>query len=70
MRIFCTAKDSHIFQTKNNCICNINVLNFNETLTNDVVNFEQPAPGGRKNYQLYGTIHEQVKNCGLNLIIL
>ena len=25
-------------------ICNIYVLNFNETLTNDVVNFEQPAP--------------------------
>ena len=34
MRIFCSAKDSHIFQTKNN----------SRTLTNDVVNFEQPAP--------------------------
>ena len=40
MRIVCSAKDSHIFPTKNKCICNINVLNFNETLTNDVVNFE------------------------------
>ena len=40
MRIFSN------FPTKNNSvdICNINVLNFNETLTNDVVNFEQPAP--------------------------
>ena len=46
VRIFCSAKDSHIFQQqKKQCICNINVLNFNETLTNDVVNFEQPAPG-------------------------
>ena len=48
MRIFCTAKDSHIFPTKNNSIyiCNIYVLNFNETLTNDVTNFEQLAQGG------------------------
>ena len=44
MRIFCNAKDSHIFPTKNNCICNINILNFNETLTNDVANFKQSAP--------------------------
>ena len=26
-------------------MCNIYVLNFNETLTNEVVYFEQPAPG-------------------------
>ena len=45
MRILCSAKDSHIFSTKNKCICNINVGNFNETLTNDVVSFEQLAPG-------------------------
>ena len=45
MRIFCIAKDSHIFPTKKNqWICNIYVLNFNKTLTNDVVNFEQLAP--------------------------
>ena len=45
MRIFCIAKHSHIFPTKKiQCICNINILNFNETLTNNVVNFEQPAP--------------------------
>ena len=45
MRIFCSAKDSHIFPTKKKqCICDINILNFNETLTNDIVNFEQPAP--------------------------
>ena len=44
MRIFCNAKDSHIFSTKKKqCLCNINVLNFNEKLTNNVVNFEQPA---------------------------
>ena len=34
------------FSNKNKCINNINVLNFNETLTNDVVNFEQLAPEG------------------------
>ena len=32
------------FQQKWQCICNINVWNFNETLTNDVVSFEQLAP--------------------------
>ena len=32
-------------KTKKQWICNIPVSNFNETLTNDVVNFEQPAPG-------------------------
>ena len=35
------AKDSHIFPTKNNSI----FLNFNKMLTNDVINFEQLAPG-------------------------
>ena len=42
MRIFCNAKDSHIFPTKNNSVFVI-ILNFNETLTNDLVNFEQLA---------------------------
>ena len=37
--------ESHIFPTKKyQCIYNINILNFIETLTNDIVNFEQPAP--------------------------
>ena len=46
MRIFCSAKDSQIFSTKNNSIfCDIYFQNFNETLTNNVVNFEQPGPG-------------------------
>ena len=48
---------SHILSTKNNkytvifcfinkkqCICNIHCLNFNESLANDVVNFEQLGP--------------------------
>ena len=38
------SKDSSIFPTKKQCICNINILNFKETFTNDVVNFEQLAP--------------------------
>ena len=31
-------------QKKKLCICNVYLLNFNETLTNDVVNCKQPAP--------------------------
>ena len=39
-----SAKASHIFSTKKICcIWNINIWNFNETLTNDVVSFEQPG---------------------------
>ena len=39
------AKDSYIFPTKNNSVFVIFMFKiFNETLTNDVVNFEQPAP--------------------------
>ena len=43
-----SAKDSHIFSTKNNSvfvILIILILNFNETLTSDVVSFEQLGPG-------------------------
>ena len=36
----------HNFSTKNiGCISDINNRNFNDTLTNDVVSFEQPRPG-------------------------
>ena len=38
---FAMQKILSFFQQK---ICNINVLNFNETLTNNIVNFEQLAP--------------------------
>ena len=41
-----SAKDSHIFSTKKyQCMCNIYFQNFNKTLTNDFVNFEQLGPG-------------------------
>ena len=36
---------SQFFNKKLQCICNICILNLNETITNEVVNFEQPAPG-------------------------
>ena len=36
---------SHFSNKKYQWICNIYILNFNGTLTNDVDNFEQPAPG-------------------------
>ena len=32
------------FQQKSWSISDINILNFNEMLTNDVVSFEQPGP--------------------------
>ena len=35
---------SHFFNKKYWQISDINVLNFNDTLTNDVVSFEQPGP--------------------------
>ena len=36
---------SHFFNKKYWQISDINVLNFNDMLTNDVVSFEQPGPG-------------------------
>ena len=44
-RSFCTAKLFTFFQQKYWHIWDINIWNYNETLTNDVVSFEQPAPG-------------------------
>ena len=45
--LHCNAKDSHIFSTKNNgvfVILPFEIL-MNDSLTNDMVNFEQLAPG-------------------------
>ena len=36
---------SHFVNKKYLRIKDINIWNFNETLTNDVVSFEQPGPG-------------------------
>ena len=58
MRILCSAKDSHIFSTKNNSAKDSHIFStknnsvfvifmlemFNESLTNDIVNFEQLGP--------------------------
>ena len=45
MRILCSAKDSHIFSTKNNSVFVILMFEIlTKTLTNDVVSFEQLAP--------------------------
>ena len=38
------ARFSHFFQQKYWRIFDINVLNFNETLTNDIISFEHPGP--------------------------
>ena len=35
---------SHFFNKKYRRISDINIWNFNETLTNDIVSFEQPSP--------------------------
>ena len=53
MSSFCTAKATHIFfskkkkkkKKKNQHICVSLDVNFNESLTNDVVSFEQLGPG-------------------------
>ena len=43
---FCTAKSTHIFFSKKfQHICVSLDVNFNESLTNDVVSFEQLGPG-------------------------
>ena len=42
--LFDCKRFSH-FPTKIIFICNIYILDFNETLTNYVVNVEQPVPG-------------------------
>ena len=46
MSSFCTAKATHIFFSKKiQLICVSFDVNFNESLTNDVVSFEQHGPG-------------------------
>ena len=46
MSSFCTAKATHIFSAKKiQHICVSLDVNFNESLTNDVVSFEQLGPG-------------------------
>ena len=35
---------SHSTNKKYKCICNINIWNFNKTLTNNLFNFRQAAP--------------------------
>ena len=71
MKIFCNGKVSYIFSNKkqqhicdNNSIFVIIILftfkKFNETLTNDVFNIEQPAPGC-----IY--IHHITKTCPCNI---
>ena len=41
---FAMQKFSHFFNQKYWHISDINIWNFNETLTNNVVGFEQPGP--------------------------
>ena len=45
---FALQKLLTFFQQKYGHIWDINVWNFNETLTNDIVSFEQPGPGGKR----------------------
>ena len=58
------------FRQKYLHISDTNVLNFNETLTNDVVSFDQPGPGRRD--VIYDSIkfkfqsHERLKNVDIN----
>ena len=46
MSSFCSAKATHIFSAKNFSIFCISLdVNFNKSLTNDIVSFEQLDPG-------------------------
>ena len=46
MSSFCTAKATHIFSAKKiQHICISLDVNFNKSLTNDIVSFEQLGPG-------------------------
>ena len=42
--LFLLKKCGKIFNKKEQCICNIAIWNFNESLTNNIVNFEQLGP--------------------------
>ena len=55
MSSFCTAKATHIFFSKKfQHICVSLDVNFNESLTNDIISFEQLGPDYFvKGYQLY-----------------
>ena len=44
MSSFCTAKATHIFSAKISAYLVSLDLNFNESLTNDIVSFEQLGP--------------------------
>ena len=47
MSSFCSAKATHIFSAKkfqHTCICVSLDVNFNESLTNDVISFKQLGP--------------------------
>ena len=49
MSSFCSAKATHIFSAKKNQhICISLDVNFKESLTNDIVSFEQLGPDLRK----------------------
>ena len=50
MSRFCTY--SHFFSKNFQHICVLLVVNFNESLTNDVVSFEQLDPGGHSYHNL------------------
>ena len=51
MSSFCTAKATHIFFSKNfQHICVSLDVNFNESLTNNVVSFEQLGPGFQQTF--------------------
>ena len=52
---------SHFFNKKEQCICNIYFQNFNETVINDVVNFEQ-LKSKRMLFFYRGHIHEARRN--------
>ena len=52
------------FQQKYWHILDVNVRNFNETVTNDVISFEQPGPANYFQLMISGTLLT-IKKCSL-----
>ena len=68
MSSFCTAKATHIFFSKKfQHICVSLDVNFNKSLTNDVVSFEQLGPGFISLSTLFNQDNCAMKSCSREL---
>ena len=71
--VFANAKATHIFFSKNISVYVIfNYQSFNDTLTNDIVSFEQLGPGfwslKPRPYSRYSSSYMRVYNCNYSTV--